>query len=152
MSRTSTELVAVTYPSAVALQAPPPPSTKSLSTTTLDAPGRSRSSSSYETRLVSDDVAAHADVSKGKTAVVIASVTCITGISSLLAGLVTIALPTIARDLELADNLLLWYAIFRRPPSIAFPIPPGHPETAQSLELTNETSRPASIYALTCGC
>jgi len=48
-------------------------------------------------------------VSKGTTAVVIMSVTCITGISSLLAGLVVVGLPTIAKDLALDANLLLWY-------------------------------------------
>ena len=47
--------------------------------------------------------------SRGTTAVVITSVTCITGISSLLAGLVVVGLPTIAKDLALDANLLLWY-------------------------------------------
>jgi hypothetical protein len=41
--------------------------------------------------------------------VVIASTTVITGISSLLAGIVTVALPTIAKDLQIPNNLLLWY-------------------------------------------
>ena len=64
-----------------------------------------------------NEVSGHADVEqeqnlpeigKGKTLVVIASVTFITGISSLLSGVVTVALPTIARDLGLSDNLILW--------------------------------------------
>lgn len=49
------------------------------------------------------------EVSKATTAVVIASVTCITGISTLLAGLVTVGLPTMAKDLSLDPSLLLWY-------------------------------------------
>lgn len=48
------------------------------------------------------------DLSKGKTMVVISSVTCITGISSLLAGIVTVCIPAMARDVRLDGNLLLW--------------------------------------------
>ncbi|KAF2272125.1 MFS general substrate transporter [Westerdykella ornata] len=46
--------------------------------------------------------------SKGTTAIVLTVIVCTTGISSLLAGLVTIALPTMARDLGLDASLLLW--------------------------------------------
>lgn len=49
------------------------------------------------------------NTSKGTTAVVIASVTLVTGISSLLNGLTTVILPTMAADLEIPDNLILWY-------------------------------------------
>jgi hypothetical protein len=49
------------------------------------------------------------DTSKGTTAIVIASVTLVTGISSLLNGLTTVILPTMAVDLDIPDNLLLWY-------------------------------------------
>jgi len=48
--------------------------------------------------------------SKGRTAAVITSVTLITGISTLLNGLTTVALPTMARDLDIKDNVLLWYS------------------------------------------
>lgn len=47
-------------------------------------------------------------ISKGKTVAIIASVTCITGMGSFLAGLVTVALPLIVVDLRLDQNLLLW--------------------------------------------
>ena len=47
-------------------------------------------------------------VSKAKTATIIACVTCITTISSLLNGLVIVAIPTIARELDLGPNLVLW--------------------------------------------
>ena len=46
---------------------------------------------------------------KGTTAVIFATVTGVTGISSLLAGLVTVTLPRMAQDLELPNSLLLWY-------------------------------------------
>lgn len=49
-----------------------------------------------------------AEVSTSRTIIVISSVTVITAISSLLAGLVTVGLPTITKDLDLAPNLLLW--------------------------------------------
>jgi hypothetical protein len=60
--------------------------------------------SSLQQPLSSDS----AEVSTSSTIIVISSVTVITGISSLLAGLVTVGLPTIAKDLNLAPNLLLW--------------------------------------------
>ncbi|TDZ36982.1 putative MFS-type transporter [Colletotrichum trifolii] len=50
------------------------------------------------------------DMSKGKTVVVISSVTCITAISSLLAGVVTACIPAMARDVHLEGSLLLWPA------------------------------------------
>lgn len=46
--------------------------------------------------------------SKSRTAVIIASVTLITTISTLLNGLTTVALPTIAKELEIHKALLLW--------------------------------------------
>ncbi|TDZ30613.1 putative MFS-type transporter [Colletotrichum spinosum] len=50
------------------------------------------------------------DISKGKTVVVISSVTCITAISSLLAGVVTVCIPAMTRDVNLEGSLLLWPA------------------------------------------
>lgn len=47
-------------------------------------------------------------VSKAKTFAIIASVTCVTGMGSFLAGLVTVALPIIIVDLRLDQNLFLW--------------------------------------------
>jgi MFS family permease len=49
-------------------------------------------------------------LSKGRTVVIILSVGVITGISSLLFGLITVAIPVIAKDLKLESNLLLWPA------------------------------------------
>lgn len=45
---------------------------------------------------------------KVTTAVIFATVTGVTCISSLLAGLVTVALPRMAKDLDLPESLLLW--------------------------------------------
>lgn len=46
--------------------------------------------------------------SKGTTAVIIATITGVTLISALLAGIVTIALPVIAKDLKMSEELMLW--------------------------------------------
>ncbi len=46
---------------------------------------------------------------KGTTVIIFASITGVTGISSLLSGLVTIVLPIMARDLNLSPSVLLWY-------------------------------------------
>jgi len=45
---------------------------------------------------------------KGTTAVIIATITGVTMISSLLSGLITISLPAMAKDLQISDALLLW--------------------------------------------
>jgi hypothetical protein len=97
MSHTSVELL--TYPLSVA-QLPSSHSTleRTLSKYRDEHPPMAESIASGQEK-----------VSKGTTAVVITSVTCITGISSLLTGLVVVGLPTIAKDLALDANLLLWY-------------------------------------------
>ncbi|KAL5392655.1 hypothetical protein DPSP01_000359 [Paraphaeosphaeria sporulosa] len=59
-------------------------STKSVASTTLQAP------------------------TKGTTAIVLVTVVCVTMISTLLAGLVTVGLPTMAEDLDIPASLLLW--------------------------------------------
>lgn len=45
---------------------------------------------------------------KGTTAVIITTIAGVTIISSLLSGIVTIALPVMARDLEISEALLFW--------------------------------------------
>ncbi|KAF1985392.1 integral membrane protein [Aulographum hederae CBS 113979] len=93
MSRTSTEsisLVPITYPESVAL---PPSGESALSLNRTVSKGEQLD-----------------EISKSRTAIVVASVTFITGISSLLAGLVTVGTPTIARDIGLDSSLLLWPA------------------------------------------
>ncbi|GME24419.1 Asparagine synthase [Neofusicoccum parvum] len=49
-------------------------------------------------------------VSKSRTAAVISSITCITAIGSLLAGLLTVCIPVIAQELEIPESLQLWPA------------------------------------------
>ena len=75
--------------------------------------------------------------SKATTAVVIASATLITRISMLLSGLNTVTLPTMAVDLKIPDNLLLWYL---------------YPSMYQYTQRADMVCRPSSIQALTCGC
>ena len=48
--------------------------------------------------------------SKSKTTIIITAIAMVTGISSLLNGLVTVILPTMAKDLNLSKSLLLWPA------------------------------------------
>lgn len=45
---------------------------------------------------------------KGTTAVIITTIAGVTIISSLLSGIVTIALPVMARDLKISEALLFW--------------------------------------------
>lgn len=45
---------------------------------------------------------------KGTTVIIIATVAGVTVISSMLAGIVTIALPVMAKDLEIPEALLFW--------------------------------------------
>jgi hypothetical protein len=99
MSRSSVELV--TYS-----EFPPSPSSQSLNNHESSAPSQQNGSIGAELAPVAST---HEDVSKGTTTVVIASVTCITAIGTLLSGLVTVGLPTMAKDLGLEQSLLLWY-------------------------------------------
>lgn len=45
---------------------------------------------------------------KGTTAIIITTITGVNLISSLLAGIVTISLPVMARDLKISNSLMLW--------------------------------------------
>lgn len=46
---------------------------------------------------------------KKTTAIVLLTVVCVTMISSMLSGVVAVALPSIARDLDLGPDVLFWY-------------------------------------------
>jgi hypothetical protein len=50
---------------------------------------------------------------KGTTAIVLVTVVCVTLVSSMLSGVMTVTLPTVARELELAPSVLLWYISLR---------------------------------------
>jgi hypothetical protein len=108
MSRTSTsteeiELVSpINFPEPIAL-GPIAPGSPILSRTL------STTSSRHQQQLPHGQTGVEGpENSRGKTFIVISSTTVITGISSLLAGVVTVSLPTIAKDLELGESLLLW--------------------------------------------
>ena len=49
-------------------------------------------------------------ISKWRSAVIIGTVACISLINSMLAGVIVVGLPTMARDLNLSQDLLLWPA------------------------------------------
>lgn len=46
---------------------------------------------------------------KKTTAIVLLTVVCVTMISSMLSGVVAVALPSIAKELDLGPDVLLWY-------------------------------------------
>jgi len=52
---------------------------------------------------------AASSVSKTRRNIVIGSVTCVTALSAFLAGVITVAIPAMARDVNLDQGLLLWY-------------------------------------------
>ena len=68
---------------------------------------------SLQLQLQRDQRAAATDadrqLSRGRTVTVIATLTGITTVSSFSTGLLTVGLPRMALDLNLASNLLLWY-------------------------------------------
>lgn len=112
MSRTSIELTSPQPPAAIATSSTSARRTYSRST-------QSRATTTTRANVLSDngeddyslhslERAADTATSKSKTAVIIASVTMITTISSLLSGLTTVALPTIAIELSIPQSLLLW--------------------------------------------
>lgn len=109
MSRISAEIElqpVIAYPAAVALTTPK----DSTTNVSHDAASvRSRGSMDQQPlEPTQTNRSEPPDLGKGKTAVVIAAVTCVTGISALLAGVVTVTLPVMARDLPLEEQLLLW--------------------------------------------
>ncbi|KAK4942309.1 hypothetical protein LTR10_017916 [Elasticomyces elasticus] len=69
-------------------------------------------SASVEPPILSSPAAEHGTQaeasSKGTTAAIFASITGVTGISSLLTGMVTVMLPKMAKDLDISDAVLLW--------------------------------------------
>lgn len=101
MSRTSIELNQIAAPQVPQAVFAQTPSTRRPSTAASNARSDEVTLRGLER--------APTTTSKATTAIVIASVTLITGISTLLSGLTTVTLPTMAVDLEIPDNLLLWY-------------------------------------------
>ena len=103
MSHTTVELTTIQPPEAVARKSP------SLRRPSSTGPSRPSSTQSRQ-----DDISLHSleridtVTSRSRTTVIIASVTLITAISTLLNGLTTVALPTMARELDIPDGLLLW--------------------------------------------
>ena len=110
MSRTSIELNPLAHPTAVHArpsQGYPPSIVPSF------APSVAPSVHTIQTFESNDGLSSGlgepAEVtSKGRTLVIILSTTLVTGIGSMLNGLVTVTLPQLAVDLGIQDGLLLW--------------------------------------------
>jgi len=69
--------------------------------------GRSKNTTSIEQNV--EPVPANIKVeSKGVTAIIITTITGVNLISTLLAGIVTISLPAMAKDLDISEALMLW--------------------------------------------
>ena len=99
MSHDPIQLVTLSHPQAATTI----PSLRSLALT----PSLSRTSNGrpLEQDAVRDE---EAGVSKMTIASVIGSVTMVAGLNSMVNGIIGVALPTIAWDLGLSDELLLW--------------------------------------------
>ena len=69
-------------------------------------------------------------LSRWKTFTIISTVTGITVLNSMQNGIVTVGLPTIGRDLDIPQSLILWSPL--------------------SSDMTD--NRPSSVYSLACGC
>lgn len=103
MSRTSIELlptISITAPPPIILKAQSPKS-PAPSHINLVAPEDGRNVSES---LVRDEQ----EVSWAKSLLVIGTVSSMTLMGSLLTGILTVGLPTIARDVNLEESLLLW--------------------------------------------
>jgi hypothetical protein len=106
MSRTSTSIELVAYPQTSTLATvTQPPSVHTKGDATL----------AFEDDLqpinVPIDISATEQLDapgRGTTAIVLVTVVCITMISSMLSGVTTITLPTMARELHIPPNVLLW--------------------------------------------
>lgn len=102
MSRSSTSIELVDYTPAVTQ----PPSVKLKGD---DTPPLAEDLRSLNPPASAISAEPHDAPGRTTTAIVLATVVGVTMISSLLAGLVTIVLPTMAHELELDASLLLWY-------------------------------------------
>ena len=67
-----------------------------------------RTDNTEEVSIAETDVQVEHVVSKSGTMIIILSTTLVTGIGSMLNGLVTVSLPSLAVDLELQKSLQLW--------------------------------------------
>jgi hypothetical protein len=109
MSRTATAIELVEYPHT------PIASTVTQPASIYPKEERTLSHSDHVPLNVSDVEQLQAP-GKKTTAIVLVTVVCVTMISSMLSGVTVVVLPTMARDLQLAPSMLLWYHV--RFPSI----------------------------------
>ncbi|KAF2007682.1 MFS general substrate transporter [Amniculicola lignicola CBS 123094] len=106
MSRTSTSIELVDYSPVIAH----PPRVQLKGDDTPPLPLANSTEDLQPINPPNDAVSAEQNLNpdKATTAIVLSCVVCITGISSLLAGLVTVGLPAMAHDFDLGPDLLLW--------------------------------------------
>jgi hypothetical protein len=101
MSRSSTAIELETYAPSTPLTLPEP---SKLSVKSDDAPPAAEGVPPANT-VTSEAIQ---NPTKATTTIVLVTVVCVTMVSSLLAGLVVVGLPTMAEDLDIPPNLLLW--------------------------------------------
>ncbi|KAF2230368.1 integral membrane protein [Viridothelium virens] len=104
MSQISTELVTLQHPESVAVRS---------AAQSVRSFGRTYFSNSSQPLAegVGDGNEGQNDepnLSRGTIASVIASVTLVAGLNSMTSGIITVGLPTIAADLKLSEELLIW--------------------------------------------
>lgn len=104
MSRSSTSIELETYPASVPITQPPSLHVKGDETPPLSAD--LRPIVNPPANAVS--IESVPNPTKQTTAIVLVTVVCVTMISTLLAGLVTVVLPTMAQELDIPPSLLLW--------------------------------------------
>jgi hypothetical protein len=111
MSRTATAIELAEYPHTPI----PPTATQSASIYPKDSPKDNRTLSRADNELSANAPSNASDIEqlqgpgKKTTAIVLVTVVCTTMISSMLSGVTAVVLPTMARDLQLAPSMLLWF-------------------------------------------
>src|SRR5579862_4056401 len=113
--------------SSVSAALAPPTAVEGIEMVHSRSQGAARNESLEERGLT--DIVTYPSLSKLETFTIITTVTGITILNSMQNGIVTVGLPTIARDIQLNPSLILWYLS----PVLANP-------------------RPSSVYSLACGC
>jgi hypothetical protein len=65
-----------------------------------------------EERTTLTETTIYPSLSRWKTFTIISTVTGITVLNSMQSGIVTVGLPTIGRDLQIPESLILWYFFY----------------------------------------
>lgn len=106
MSQTATSIELVSYPETSIPALAAKPLSNGRSKDTLSIPEDLRPINGVQESFAAEQ---RDGPGKGTTAIVLVTVVCVTMVSSMLSGVMTVTLPTVARELELAPSVLLWY-------------------------------------------